>query len=416
VAAAEAMGMDFTALVNRLIEVASARYFGTPSPPDMATKTQDPATQVFNYISKHRDKLEKRLARWCNHSSRTADMVGRIHVINSISKLFDELLLKPVKEFTNDKVVWAWESRAGMKNGILLLCQIDIPFDMREQNQGYRRDPEWIYGEGIGSVWGPLTMLEFALKSLRSIRKLRKLPLGVLFYGDEGLDCRYSSDLIKKAVEQAAEVIVLRPGNPGGKIITDRRGQRKYMLVAEGSPHRLGKSTKHREVLRWAGTKIEELANLSSRKERVALSAVKIESDAFPMLLPHRIQITLISSFAKIKSGDELEEKMNKVLGKGNIRWSLDCISNRPPMKVKKRGNLQIEALRNIANNWDIPFETVSSLWPSVGGLVKQGTPVICGMGPCVKDLYTSRECIERVSLIQRTLLLSQYLISRLKE
>jgi D-alanine-D-alanine ligase len=416
VAAAEAMGMDFTALVNRLVEVASARYFGTPSPPDMATKTQDPATQVFNYISKHRDKLEKRLARWCNHSSRTADMVGRIHVINSISKLFDELLLKPVKEFTNDKVVWAWESRAGMKNGILLLCQIDIPFDMREQNQGYRRDPEWIYGEGIGSVWGPLTMLEFALKSLRSIRKLRKLPLGVLFYGDEGLDCRYSSDLIKKAVEQAAEVIVLRPGNPGGKIITDRRGQRKYMLVAEGSPHRLGKSTKHREVLRWAGTKIEELANLSSRKERVALSAVKIESDAFPMLLPHRIQITLISSFAKIKSGDELEEKMNKVLGKGNIRWSLDCISNRPPMKVKKRGNLQIEALRNIANNWDIPFETVSSLWPSVGGLVKQGTPVICGMGPCVKDLYTSRECIERVSLIQRTLLLSQYLISRLKE
>ena len=416
VAAAEAMGMDFPALVNRLVEVASARYFGTPSPPDMARKTKDPATQVFNYISRHRDQLEKRLARWCNHSSRTADMVGRIHVINSISKLFDELLLKPVKEFTNEKVVWAWESKAGMKNGILLLCQIDIPFDMREQNQGYRRDPEWIYGEGIGSVWGPLTMLEFALKSLRSIRKLRKIPLGVLFYGDEGLDCRYSSDLIKKAVEKAAEVIVLRPGNPGGKIITDRRGQRKYMLVAEGSPHRLGKPTKHQEILRWAGTKIEELANLSSRKERVALSAVKIESDAYPMLLPHRVQVTLISSFAKIKSGDELEEKMNEVLGKGKIRWSLDCVSNRPPMKVKKKGNLQIEDLRNIANHWDIPFETVSSLWPSVSGFVKQGTPVICGMGPCVKDLYTSRECIESVSLIQRTLLLSQYLVSKLKE
>ena len=416
VAAAEAMGMDFPGLVNRLVEVASARYFGTPSPPDMARKPKDSANQAFNYLSKHRDKLEKRLSRWCTHSSRTADMVGRMHVIHSIKKLFEELLLKPVKEFTNDKVVWTWESKAGMKDGILLLCQVDIPFDMREQHQGYRRDPEWIYGEGIGSVWGPLTMLEFALKSLRSIKKLRKLPLGVLFYGDEGLDCRYSSDLIKQAVEQAAEVIVLRPGNVGGKVISDRRGQRKYLLVAEGTPHRLGKITKHQEVLRWAGTKVEELAQLSNRKERMALSAVKIETDAFPTLLPHRVQVTLISSFSKVKSGDELEEKMKQILGKGDIKWSLECVSNMPPMKVKKRGNMQIEALKNIAGQWDIPFETVSSLWPSVGGLVKQGDPVICGMGPCTKDLYTLRECIERVSLIQRTLLLSQYLISKIKE
>jgi D-alanine-D-alanine ligase len=344
-------------------------------------------------------------------------MVGRIHVINSIKKLFDELLLKPVNEFTNDRVVWTWESRAGMKNGLLLLCQVDIPFDMREQYQGYRRDPEWIYGEGIGSVWGPLTMLEFALRSLRSIRKLRKLPLGILFYGDEGLDCRYSSALIKKAVDQAAEVIVLRPGNVGGKIITDRRGQRKYLLVAEGTPHRLGKKTRSPEVLLWASSKVEELAQLSSRKKRVALSAINIETDAFPMLLPHRVQVTLISSFAKIKSSDELEEQMEQVLGsKNNIKWSLECVSNRPPMKVKKKDNLQVEALKNIAEQWDIPFETVSSLWPSVGGLVKQGTPVVCGMGPCTKELYTSRECIERGSLIQRTLLLSQYLISKLKE
>ena len=148
----------------------------------------------------------------------------------------------------------------------------------------------------------------------------------------------------------------------------------------------------------------------------MALSAVKIETDAFPTLLPHRVQVTLISSFSKVKSGDELEEKMKQILGKGDIKWSLECVSNMPPMKVKKRGNMQIEALKNIAGQWDIPFETVSSLWPSVGGLVKQGNPVICGMGPCTKDLYTSRECIERVSLIQRTLLLSQYLISKIKE
>jgi hypothetical protein len=85
-------------------------------------------------------------------------------------------------------------------------------------------------------------------------------------------------------------------------------------------------------------------------------------------------------------------------------------------MKVKKKGNVQLETLQNIAKQWDIPFEPESSLWPSAGGLVKQGVPVICGMGPCVRNLYTSRECIERVSLIQRTLLLSQYFVSKLKK
>jgi D-alanine-D-alanine ligase len=35
VAAAQAEGLDFSALINRLVEVASARYFGTPNPPEL---------------------------------------------------------------------------------------------------------------------------------------------------------------------------------------------------------------------------------------------------------------------------------------------------------------------------------------------------------------------------------------------
>ena len=343
-------------------------------------------------------------------------MVGRTLAIKDLQKLFEDLHLKPVTYLTNDKVVWTWETRKGFRDGLLLICQIDTPFNLHEQVQGYRRDPEWIYGEGIGSVWGPITMLEFSLRPLRSIRKLRHLPLGILIYGDEGLDCRYSSDMIRKAADVASEVIILRPGNPGGKAITDRRGLRKYFLVAEGVPQRLGKPYSSPEVLLWAAKKTDALAKLSSRREKIALSAVNIETDAYPMLLPHRVRITLLSSFATIKAGDRLEDQMKKTLGKGRIKWSLECIANRPPMKTKKRSNSQIESLRSIARQWDLPLVLESSVMPSVGGLVKQGTPVLCGMGPCARDLYTSRECIERVSLVQRTLLLSQYLVSKLQD
>jgi D-alanine-D-alanine ligase len=47
-----------------------------------------------------------------------------------------------------------------------------------------------------------------------------------------------------------------------------------------------------------------------------------------------------------------------------------------------------------------------------VAGLVPTEVPVICGLGPVVEDLYTPQERILRISLIQRTLLLTQYLIN----
>ena len=49
VAAAEHLGLDLAGLTNRLVEVASSRYFGTPEPPMVRPGTADPAQQVFQF-------------------------------------------------------------------------------------------------------------------------------------------------------------------------------------------------------------------------------------------------------------------------------------------------------------------------------------------------------------------------------
>ncbi|NIR61697.1 MAG: hypothetical protein GWO02_20505, partial [Gammaproteobacteria bacterium] len=59
----------------------------------------------------------------------------------------------------------------------------------------FRKEPEWLYGEGIGSSRAPLVMLEFALRALRRARRLKRSRLGVLLYMDEGRDARYSAKL-----------------------------------------------------------------------------------------------------------------------------------------------------------------------------------------------------------------------------
>jgi D-alanine-D-alanine ligase len=46
--------------------------------------------------------------------------------------------------------------------------------------------------------------------------------------------------------------------------------------------------------------------------------------------------------------------------------------------------------------------------------LVPLEVPVICGIGPVARDLYTPREAVNRISLIQRTLLIAEFLAEEL--
>ena len=105
-----------------------------------------------------------------------------------------------------------------------------------------------------------------------------------------------------------------------------------------------------------------------------------------------------------------------------SVRWGLLSTANInrrliPAIRASKRGELVAVASRSksqadsYAKEWEIPFKITTSLWPSVAGLVSDKTAVICGLGPVGDNLYTSQESIRRITLIQRTLLLAQFLL-----
>ena len=131
---------------------------------------------------------------------------------------------------------------------------------------------------------------------------------------------------------------------------------------------------------------------------------------AFPLLLPHRVTGTLLLSYLDEKIAHEVEEKMLNILGRDGFNWQLRLISDRPPMKKRHANRRLAKDLTEIARKWEIPLSQESSLWPSVAGLVPRSTEVICGIGPVVQNLYTPNEAVQRISFMQRTLLLAQFL------
>jgi D-alanine-D-alanine ligase len=412
VAAAVTEGLDFAGLVNRLVEVASARYFGTPNPPELHRVRKTPQKRVFAYLTEHRDQLEKQVERWVGLSSHSNDPVGIRQAAKQVNEIMGELDLAPVAELSDAPHVWCWESAKGIKDGTLLLCHIDVPFNSAMGGEHFHRDPEWLYGEGIGASRAPLVQLEYALRALHRAWKLKSIPMGVMLYADEGRDCEESAEFIARAASDVKEVLVLRPGNIDDSVVVGRRGQRRYRAFFQGKPRKLGQAEKRPEVMLRALSALEDISRFSNRKDRLAVSTVDIRTDAYPRLLPHRVIATLQASFPNLRAADQLEQRIKDELSK--VKAELALLSDRPPMPTRRINNTLLKRLRDVASEWEIPLNTETSLWPSVAGLVPPQVPVVCGLGPVAQGLYTGQEAVSRISLVQRTLLLAEFLLAQI--
>lgn len=411
--AAKQAGLDFDQLVCRLVDVSSARYFGTPSPPDVTKSAKSAGEKVFSYLIERRDLLEKDIERWCQLSSRTSDPTGLQEASKAIEKFAVEMGLNAVSDLTDERSVWAWESKSGLDGGVLVVANLDVPIEQQMPTSMVRRDPEWLYGEGIGSSRAPLVSLQYALRALRSIRQLRNVPFGLLVYADEGRDCRYSAETIRKAMTRASEVLVMRPGNPDNNFITQRRGWRKYQFTASGEGRRLGKSYKRKGILRWTSDCLAEFMRLTSKEKRLAVATSEFKTEAYPHMLPHRAKATIYLSYLNPRDADKVEVEMKRITKPRDFKTSLELISDRPPLKKSKRVDALYKSIAAIAEPWDIPVDKESSLSPSVGGLAPISTPTICGVGPVARNIDRPQESVLRISVMQRTLLLALFLTDR---
>jgi D-alanine-D-alanine ligase len=410
--AAASIGLDFPKLINRLVEVASARYFGTPQPPTLEGRRRDRPTTAFAYLTRNRDRLETRLQEWVALSSRTEDPIGQDAASQELDRVLTELGIRLSETSPKARSLKLWQTEAGYEGGTLIVGHLDVPMDPETAAPGFRREPEWLYGEGIGSSRGPLTILEFALRAARSARVLRKLKLGVLWYGDEGRACRYSGEHIREIARSAARVFVLRPVYGEGRIVTGRRGSRTYRLTVTGDSVRIGNRTRHSGVMLDAFERLAELERLTNRRARIAVAVSDLEVRSYPMRLPHTAIATVELSYPTTAALERLEAKIRDALSPDGRRWRLAQVADRPPMAERKANTSLAGELKSVASEWDFDVDPGTSALPSAAGLVPAGVPVVCGLGPTAQDLNTPQERISRISLVQRTLLLAQLLVA----
>ena len=407
---ADHAGLDFTGFVNRLVDVATARYFGVPSVTALERGATDVDSQILLYVTQNRERIERRLRDWVQLSSSTDDPVGIEQAVGKAGRMLEGLGMKPVRELTDGPEVWTWQTSAGLDGGTLLIAHLDTPVDTQVARQPYRRDPEWVYGEGVGTSRAPVVILEFALRAMRRIRRLGRTPLGVLLYTDEGRGAFHSAELIREATSRASRTIVLSPVQSAGDFVTSRRGSRRYRLTVEGEAVNPGKRTRRVPVLRWTWNRLDEMIELTSAKTRLAVEVLDIDSERNPMMTPHRVTAEIVVAYFAANDAEKVERRMREILGRRGRRWKLTQLSDRPPMKERAAGLRLARAFEEVAGKLELAAGRHASVWPSVAGLVPARVAAICGLGPACRDRGTSREAVQRVSLVQRALLLATFL------
>ncbi len=134
------------------------------------------------------------------------------------------------------------------------------------------------------------------------------------------------------------------------------------------------------------------------------------------MLLPHRITATVLTTYATAGAANRAERQLREILGGRGARWELTTLADRPPLTDHRASQALLKQMKQVAAKWKIPLAAESSVWPSVAGLAPAKTAVLCGIGPVATNLYTPEESVQRISLIQRTLLLAEFLLAQDEE
>ena len=413
VGAAE-VGLDFQGFVNRLLEVARARYFGTPNPPVLDGRKADPRQHAVAFVTQRRERIERSVREWVELSSRHGDPVGLRRATDRAGRLFEELAMSPVADLSRPPQVTTWQTRAGLDGGTLFVAGLDTPLGSSALVHPFRRDPERLHGEAIGQRAG-IVSLEYALRSLRNIRRLRRLPLGVVLCTDQTRGAPESAEVIRAAAARAARVLVLEPSVSPNGIVLRRRGNRRYTLTVTGDSILPVRTSPGKATTRWTIAKLERIAQLTSRNRAVSVSILDLSTEAHALHLPHRVTAGLLATYRDAAQVAELEKEIRATLGRGGCRWELSLDWDQPPMLETSAGVRLLEELNESGLAHGVEFQRETSSVASLAGLVDGDVPRVCGVGPAAHQRGTPSESVERISLIERTVVLAEFLARQLE-
>ncbi len=416
--AAAVAGYDYNALINRILDVAVVRYFAgtTLIEKSEEVKAFSPKlplpVRIRTYIRSRKDTIEKTLREMVNTNTYVRNVDGVNHlgsiIKRELSPLGFENQVYPQVEVGN---ILFLDNCGGDKYDILLLSHLDNSTTLAKR-EFFKTTEQRIYGTGVWENLGGLAVMITALQSLRFVRMLRRLKIGILLTTDDTLQGRITQNLVQNKSRAAKYIIGLKGGGLEGTIVSSRSGAAVYnctmSLKEKGHAEDVSRAVNifSRIVSGWT----------SMTDESKGLVVVPTEIQLTSNIMGHyaNADISLSIRFSDIEQMHKVDKKIkNSVTTKdhGMIHFQVEGGIRRPAMNSSEQTRNLYQIIRKISEKLDIRV-VEEHRWSSADiCFVESNKPMVDGIGPLGTKIKGRDEYILRHSLLERSALLALTLL-----
>ena len=414
--AAQTAGYTYESLINKILDVAVMRYFGTTTQLQNSQKevdlTQPLRIVARTYLRGHLQSLKENLRDFVNLNTHVynTDNVNKLGSIltrrlkhlgfnEQIHKQFD---VGDFHYFTNHE---------DKENDVLIVSHLDTHYGPNDL-VNYYEDDDKIFGSGIAESKGGLTVMLGAIHALRFAKKLRKVKCGIFLTTDDSLGGRYSKHLVEEYSKHSKYIVGLKSAAKDGGIITSCYGRNDYQIrfIANGQS-----SSDVHGIIPVLGKKITAIEKFSKDEKDYRLRTTSIVSQGSHGHTPNYATLTLVCSFKTKKLGDELNTKIRNLMkkreaGMTKLEVEINKIQARPPVEEEEADTKFYEMVEDLAKKHDIKIKPHTQLISSDISNVPSELPALDGFGPMGHKYRSSREYIIHDSIVERAGLLASVL------
>ena len=410
--AAKVAGYNYESLVNKMLDVASVRYFVntmmTQLPEECKKGKMSLPARMRSFIKTRQQQTEKFLKKLVDTNSHVRNVEG----VNYCGKLISSELsqlgftheIYPQLEVGN---IMYFTNSFNQTVDYLILLPIDNRIKLAN-HENYNEHEQYLEGTGIWENKGGAAIVLSALQALRFTRSLKKVKIGILLTTDSTIDGRYSKSIIQQKAEQAKKIIAVSGSSKNGGLVLSRSGSALYRFESK--------------LVKKEATENVSLTAMNFNKTLAAITDIS-KNDNENVIAPYDIQFksNIFKEYAYGSAGisirynskeilEQIEQKIKKIIDQQKrskiYQIQFEGGQKRPAMEQTQEIEDFYKEIHTIAKKIDVRISREHRWSSSDICHISNNQPKIDALGPVGEFPPSDNERIIRHSLIERSLLL----------
>ncbi|MBT3921325.1 MAG: M20/M25/M40 family metallo-hydrolase [Nitrospina sp.] len=420
--AAQVAGYTFETMVNRMLDVAVERYFGSQQMDQVAVEESDQKAKkdplrirLRSYLRGNVGTMEDDLSNMVEINSYVENIEG----VNSLGRWISNKL-GPIgfnrhvysrAEFGN---ILYLTNHMDERNDVLIIGNMDNPVDFEDYNS-FHEEKGRIYGTGVARGKGGIAVLLGAVKALRYTRTLRKVKCGILLIPDESYGERSSKPVIDELSKKSKYVLGLSGAGLSGEIMTSCSGTLRYEIEINRRQNKQGlkASTDISDPILYASQKINSLRKLNFESDGIFITITGLQTKGMEDQPTYHAALSFVIRYRNPDQRVRLEEQVNQIFAsksQDNIKVHVTKRPQSKPFLENEKTLKFYQQVEKVAKLVEVRIKQGENSIVSCLSNIGESIPALDGLGPVTGGYGTNNEHIVRDSLIDRSVLLA-YLI-----